>query len=65
MRPEYQPKKFLGVVVGRRARFNAYSCGRPGWVLLRVLSPDGHEGGIETAARRRDFRRGVLPPERS
>lgn len=64
MLPEYQPKQFLGVVTGLRARFNAYNCGRPGWVLLRVLSPDGHEGGLEFAYPRREFRRGVIPPAR-
>lgn len=66
MAPEYQIKKFLGEVRGRRGPwFRVFSTGRAGWVLLASINePGGWETGLHLAYKRSDFKRGVLPRDR-
>lgn len=54
-------KQFLGVIHGTTTSFNVYNSGKPGWVVLRPVTPEGHEGTLEFCKPRRAFKRGVLP----
>jgi len=54
----YQVKQFLGVITNPKngIKFNIYAVGDPKYVLFRVLTPYGCEGGIEFPVKRSDLK---------
>lgn len=71
MRPEIQPKQWLGLVEGEHGWFAVFTTGNPAWLLFKpVIGPGGRRfdpsrnpivlGELGIPVRRSDLRPGVL-----